>query len=370
MNAANNFSYAAVLRMFSNIWPASPRVASKRRAPPRVMQRVAVAAITCTASVVVAGCKPTPEFGTLSIPNPAQAGTWGIVTAKPFEVLPTQDLAVRIYFRAPAQSRFRVSVRELDGTLTALPGVQGTPTPAAGGFQIISQNTNTTPAIYGMEVHAPTTLANPTNFDILVVNLKEPPNYLFNSANMVVALRARKIFTVSVEVQGDGHVTSTPAGITCGTSPSGRALTDCSRAFGPYTVNLAPGSNDSSVTKFQKWSGNCPSNVQVCSINLDGRAPVFAKAEFAPLTGGTPISACPAAPLIPGLRWIEMPQCSPSVGATTVALCDGAGYYCCDGGATVSGTRCFGGNEFLPDCMHRAPRGMLRQPGGCYEIAP
>jgi hypothetical protein len=104
-----------------------------------------------------------------------------------------------------------------------------------------------------------------------------------DSNAMVVPLRRRR-FTVNVTVAGDGHVTSNPAGVQCGTAFSGASLTQCSNDFGPSSgpvqVTLNPNSNDPAATRFRGWAGDCTPNVQSCVLMLDGTAPAAATATF------------------------------------------------------------------------------------------
>jgi hypothetical protein len=193
---------------------------------------------------------------------------------------------------------------------------------------------------------------------------------------MVESLGQRKVFTVTVQVIGNGHVTSNPPGIQCGTTSSGAPLTNCSYEFGPGQVKLNPGSNNLNTTKFIAWSGNCPPGVQVCQLTLDGKAPVSATATFGGRGTIASTSACPAAPQLTGLRWIGVPGCATGVldqhpGITNPAVCDGAGYFCCEPGSQNSNSPRCGGQgkvESAPDCRSYGTKGTLRQPGGCYEV--
>jgi hypothetical protein len=171
---------------------------------------------------------------------------------------------------------------------------------------------------------------------------------------MVVSLRQRKVFRVTVSVQGNGHVSSTPSGIRCGNVNS----PVCSYEFGPGQVRLAAQSDDGN-TRFIGWSGNCAPNVQVCEFTLDGTAAVVATAHFGATTIPGSASNCTAAPLIPGLRWIGQPGCSDPAYNHATPQCDGAGYYC----------RGVGNERFPADCRHLGLEAILRQPGGCYEVA-
>lgn len=340
------------------------------------------AALVALTGVLIAGCDgtppatslATPTFGTLELPNPSAANGWASYQpiSPPPPVLPTRGRGVRFYFFAPAGSTFNVSLRGLDGTLTPLTENHGTPAPPEEGyFQIISENPSPNPAIYLMYVRAP--LTNFTNFDILVVNHSLRTDTT-DSAPMVVSLRQRKVFTITVRVEGSGHVTSDFPGIQCGTGNYGEVLTDCSHEFGPGLVKLNPHSNDLNTTKFIGWSGNCAPNVQVCELTLDGTAAMSATAHFGARTTQVLQSPCPEAPRLPGLRWIGRPDCSSStlnLRTGVTVQCDAKGWFCCEPGPQNSpANRCgaAGQIESLADCQHLGHNAILRQPGGCYEV--
>jgi hypothetical protein len=283
-----------------------------------------IAAFVALVVPVLAGCGPgggsntttqlpTPTLNALEIPDNNNWSTHPI-SNQPAEVLPTRGRGVRLVYSAPFGSVFAVSLRELDpstmaSVTTPLTQNYGTPAPPdAGYFQILNE-TASSPAVYHMYVRAPASLmTNPMNFDILVVNHSLRTDQT-DSTPMVVSLRARKVFTVTVTVAGDGHVTSSPSGIVCGTSPSGRELTPCTADFGPGQVTLHPGSNDLSTTRFLGWTGNCPGNVQSCVLNLDGSGRSLANATFVATSSSETASTQPAAPTVPGWRWIGIPGC-------------------------------------------------------------
>jgi hypothetical protein len=326
-----------------------------------------------------------PTYAQLQIPTPASTSGWGSFTtnAPPPQVLPTRGRAVRIYFYAPAQSAFGVSLRELDGTVTSLPFNSGTPTPPeAGYFQILNEDPASNPAnpsLYYMHVRAPLSLKDPANWDVEVVRRTSAGT----SSPMVVPLRARKVWRVTVTVNGNGRVVSSPAGISCGVSRSGVPLTQCSYDFGPFQVNLDPATSDpinpdpnvEPATRWKGWTGNCAGFSVTCTVTLDGSSAVGATATFEPRNNQTPLSTCPTPPLIPGLRWIDRPDCATGniaghPGISHPALCDAAGYFCCEPATQLlpGNARCGGQHESPPDCGRNAPRGTLRQPGGCYEV--
>ena len=152
-------------------------------------------------------------------------------------------------------------------------------------------------------------------------------------------------------------------------------MTDCVHEFGYGPVSLIPLPSNNATTKFLRWSGNCASNERVCIFALNGFSTINAQATFGDRTSTPSGSSCPAAPSLPGLRWAGIPDCAsgniaghPSI--THPAVCDGAGYFCCESGPlNVSAPRCGGAGkiESIPDCK-LDPTKMLRQPGGCYEV--
>lgn len=334
----------------------------------------ALALLTACPSVPRSGQLEKPSLSSLEILQ-SNGGNWMTVSGPaPLEILPTHGRVLRVRYRAPIGSSFDVALRTPGGQLTALPQNHGAQLPSdAGYFQVLNVNPNLTPPMYTMELRPPVTLPDPANFDVLIVN-KSLRTDVQDSEPLVVRLAQRREFTVTVQIQGGGRVTSNPPGIACGTSISGQPLTQCSYAFGPYAVTLNPGS--SSGNRFLGWEGNCPSATQPCTITLNGTA-VQAVAKFgtSPAAG---VNQCAAAPLLPGLRWIATPQCDPgSFPTTSSALCDSAGLFCCKNPPVGGGTpglpspRCGVDKiEFAPDCRNTLGRGMLRQPGGCYEIAP
>jgi hypothetical protein len=349
----------------------------------RTSPRLRLCAAALALVVAASGCGggnnstpiATPTFGQLEIPDPSGSNNWTTysTSAPPPRVLPTRGRGVRLRFYAPQQSAFAVSLRDVNGaTVANVPFNSGQPAPPeAGYFQIIEERPDGDDAIYHMYVRAPQSLADPANYDILVAVRTGGGD----GSPMVVVLRQRPVFTVTVRVVGSGRVVSTPPGIQCGVFNTSVPQV-CTYEFGPGTVRLDPNSHDNQVTRFKEWGGNCAAGVQSCELTLDGTAAVAALATFEPRSNPTPASTCPPAPRIAGLRWIDIPDCATGniaahPGISHPALCDAQGYFCCEpGGANNNAPRCGGAMkiESLADCGRNAPRGMLRQPGGCYEV--
>jgi len=318
----------------------------------------------CTGGSLTGSPAQTPVLNSVEVPT-ATPGQWQTVsfTTSTFAVLPVKGRGVRLDFNAPKDSVFNVTIAEPDGTMIALSQHDNTPVPPDDGyFSIIDVNTNSTPALYRMYVRTPAVMSSPEMYQIQVVNLGTP-----NSSPMTVNFGAAPRFTVKVQVTGDGHVTSNPGGITCGSSSQG-PLSPCSFDFGQsVTLSLNPNSNQGS--KFIGWTGNCIGKA-VCTLTLDG-APVAATAVFAPDSSSMTVMSCPVAQRIPGLRWIDMPACATGhidehPGITL--QCDAAGFFCCEPQTNASSTRCGADHlESVPDCRADGIHALLRQPGGCYE---
>ena len=185
--------------------------------------------------------RPAPTLRSLEIPDPSGSNNWATYSTNspPAAVLPTRGRGVRVNFYAPVGGVFGVSLRDLTGTSVAtLTENTGTPAPPEDGyFQTIHALQSGSQAIYRMYVRAPSSLMDPANYDIEVVD-RSVRSDQSNSKPMVVPLRNRPVYTVTVEVIGSGHVTSSPGGIECGTAYSGAALTRCSYEFGAGTVTL------------------------------------------------------------------------------------------------------------------------------------
>ncbi len=350
------------------------RAASMSSARMLVAAGAALALLTGCPSVPRSGQLGKPVYSLLEILN--DTGGWtSYSSSPPMEVLPTRGRVMKVWFSAPIGSTFSVGLREPGGIFTPLPQTSAPASVSSelGYFQVLNVNASATPPLYTVHLRAPLSLMDPANFNVEVVNKSLSTN-VTDSDPMIVRLAQRKVFTVSVAVTGNGHVTSNPPGIACGTSAQGRPMTQCKHDFGRGQVTLNPGSNDQNTTRFDSWSGNCAG--QACQFTLDGMAPVQATATFKARTQPATALVCQPAPLLPGLLWIATPQCDPaSFPTTSSAVCDSAGLFCCKSPPVGSGppaspsARCGGDKiEFPPDCRNTLGRGMLRQPGGCYEV--
>ena len=325
--------------------------------------------MSCNTTPPRSGPLPTPGFVQLQTLNPA--ATWSTETffLSPVPaILPARGRAVRVSFTAAVGSTFTVSLREPSGIVTPIPQQQGVPPPSEQGyFQVVSMDTTVSPPVYLIYVRAPISLADPSNYAIEIVNQSLRTD-VTDSAPLVVTLRQRPVYTVNVNVVGGGRVVSSPAGVQCGLANSGATLSPCSFEFPPGTTVTLMANSQNAAGSFVGWTGNCPANQQNCNLTLDGQSAMSATAHFG--TSTIPAPTCPTAPRFAGLRWIDLPICDVMT-LGTMLQCDAQGYFCCATGPMGSNApRCVGTDqiESLAHCMHRAPTGMLRQPGGCYEV--
>ena len=329
-------------------------------------------------ALMLAACSESEQTGPLDTPvlvrvEEPQGTSWAPVTlAGPpanvtvkAQVMPVR--VVRIVFTGPLGS-YEPSVQTLSGT-TVVSIPRGRAAAAADGsyHEIANVDANTTPPTHTMFVQLPTDIEDPLGFFLRVVNRSQSSNRT-DSAPLVIEFARRPLYTVSVTVVGDGRVTSNPPGITCGTSPAGRPLTDCSFDFGaPMTVQLMPGSG---TTPFRSWGGDCTPTNQVCALGLNGTA----RATTANFTGAappTPAGACPAPALVPGWAFRGLPLCDAQPPGQT-RNCDATAQFCCYAQTGANSARCGGADkaEARATCRGVGTNTLLIQPWGCYDKVP
>jgi hypothetical protein len=298
---------------------------------------------------------------------PLSGGTWTtqpLLDANLLRILPVQGRAVRVEIQANLGT-FGVTLRELNGTLTPLTQLPtgGVPAPGAGFFEVTTVNVNAQPPIQMLVVRAPATIADPANYDVMIV-ARSSTGGVPDSAPLIIPLRAKANFTVTVTLNGSGHVTSDLPGISCGTSQN-----VCTAEF-TAPVTLAAQSASSGTITFRTWQGSCTPNGQRCTVSSSGGRTAAVVANFQASTS-VPVSAsCPTPPTVHGWRWIAQPICSLSGTILRDLKCDAQGYFCCATSGPGGTARCNNAPESPADCTHVAPRGQLIQPGGCYEVVP
>jgi hypothetical protein len=138
---------------------------------------------------------------------------------------------------------------------------------------------------------------------------------------------------VSVAVSGSGTVTTSPAGINCGTN--------CGAAFqtgGLVTLTATPASG----WVFSMWTGACTGTVLTCAFNVGG--PARATAIFVP---GVPLSATikgsgyvqgPGTPLLCGDIYTSCSVLAPAGQAVTLSASADTGWLFTGWGGACSGT--------------------------------
>jgi len=245
---------------------------------------ILAATMLVIASTLLAGCpvnnpsaggkQPTPVLVGLRVPGATLGSFVPAFPAPPmpppFKVLPVTDGIVQVLFNAPTGSVFSVSARVAGATSNGTPLAESTHFQAgAGGFNVISVDAS---SVYTMEVQLPLILTAPPTAipaDILVVN-RSLRTDMTDSDPMVVSLLPM-LSTVTVVVNGAGHVISSPPGIKCGISPLGHVMAPCSFDFPPGTVTLEPNSRDNRVDHFDGWTSGCPGPPDSsCILTVDG----------------------------------------------------------------------------------------------------
>lgn len=285
-----------------------------------------------------------------------------------YKVLPSglPSGGVLLLFYAPSPSELEI---DIDGdplpNLAHVPA--GTDTTVTGYFRVQDVNRNQNPAIWTVGVRPPNSKLASSALDIHVVDVSwnrfaTPANR--RSAPMTVKLVAQNRYQIAVTLTGDGQgfVTSTPAGIYC------PPVCFFDYGLAATTVTLTP--NPSSNSTFAGWSGPC-SGYQNCQVTLNGTSLAPIAAFRATGDSNTNISPCPPIDPPPGYSWFAKPYCpgqnvfnDPSPDLS----CNAQKYFCCakvsgGGGGGLCGP---GHSEFPPSCDFNNVN--IRQtPSGCYE---
>lgn len=348
---------------------------SNRNALARSLQWVILLPLV---ALLLAACSESEQTGPLDTPvlvrvEEPQGTGWVPVTlaGPPVNVIPRAQVmpvrAVRVVFTGPL-GNYEPSVQALSGTtVVSIPRGGGSPAPDGSFYEIANVDANTSPPTHTMFVQLPTDIEDPLGFFLRVVNRSQSSNRT-DSAPLVIEFARRPLYTVSVTVVGDGRVTSNPPGITCGTSPAGQPLTDCSFDFAaPTTVQLMPGSG---TQPFRSWGGACPASTQVCALGLNGTA-LSVTANFTGAAPPAPTGACPAPALVPGWTFRGLPLCDAQPPGQT-RNCDATAQFCCYAQTGSNSARCGGADkaEARATCRGVGTNTLLIQPWGCYDKAP
>src|SRR5262245_30591510 len=170
----------------------------------------------------------TPTLLQLSTGVPG--GTWSSVTREAplmFFALPLREpsMGVQMILTAPHPSTLTMTAVDPATTTTAVLGEisPGVNEPATGFFRVDRVDTASRPPRWFVTVRAPAMFESVpvTRYTIGVTNVSNNPflsGTAGTSAPLVVTLATKPDFTVTVRIDGPGHVTSRPPGIHCPTS--------------------------------------------------------------------------------------------------------------------------------------------------------
>lgn len=323
------------------------------------------------------GCQDSPAAATPTNPNVlavlAVNGPWTNVGPNPsgqFEILPSglPSGGIKVFFSAPYPTALHVTLDGVD--LPQLQeGTSGANMSQTGYFDVISINPNPNPALWQVGIRAPDAKLSAKMYQIGISDISANPNYPAGNPNhestpLLINEVLQKVFTVTVFKTGTGRgdVSSNPAGIVCG----GTCIVDFGQSM---TVTLTPHADSNST--FTGWSGDCTGQ-NSCNITLNGKAAI-ATANFSNTGNSTTTTqACPGGKFISGFTYLGDPGCATNdiAGHPSALLqCDSSGYFCCEMAQGSSDPKCGADHrQFAPDCMAFGPKGLLKQPNGCYAI--
>jgi len=332
------------------------------------------------------GAPAAPSMLSLEIPSNAFGAGFSGVTPAVFPtattpanyfVLPlltTTAPIVRVLLSSPYPSDLSVTATDVSrGQTVTLPQIpSGSVPPSSEYFQVISVRPDN-PTTWFIVVRYPNSFQGSKSISTMISDTVG--GVASAPLPFTMSFRGSTVNVSIVAPNNAGRVLSDPPGIDC---PG-----VCSFDFLGWTsVELTQGVKSNS-TQFVGWTGNC-SGMGGCTVQLRAPGPAIIPVNVAVTANfrihtNTAIPAttsCPAAPLIPGKRWVAQPNCGTipiSQGATL--QCDAQGYFCCGVSGGVATARCPGGNETVVTCSTSALDGgpvnqQLIQPGGCYVSDP
>jgi hypothetical protein len=341
--------------------------------------RAAFAGTWMLLALAVAGCEEnntptvqTPNLVDLSVPG-VVAPDWVAVPRSPagsFLVLPlTRPAAgLRLTLEAPYPGSFVVTaIDPASGMTASLPVIsQGPGAPATGFHRIDNTDVDAVPPRWSLTVRPPDSFAGLATYRIDISHSSGGAQ----STPLVVTLATPPpSFVLTVNVVGNGRITSQPAGINCTTGACSFDFTTGPNLPVPVILNPNSGQN----AQFLGWTGACTGRA-VCTVMMTGQA-MAATAHFGMLAADTLPGTCPVAPAVTGFKWRDTPSCASGVLDSHPGIglrCDGQGYFCCEPSTGANAPRCGGTGQLVsnPDCgVGEASRNLrLIQPGGCYEV--
>jgi len=329
---------------------------------------------------------PAPSLPVLEVPILGGGfATHSTIATDTYQVLPLFGATpmVQMWLSATG-NQLHVRATPAGAAPVIIPEVPSGTTLTQTGFQVLSVNRTKTPAQWHIRIQLPINFVGLRDYTIAVTSsLPQPttPMAGIESLPRNFRLVGQTNYNVAVTVTGNGTVVSGPPGMNCSSGGAGT----CNYGFSPGSPGVPPappGTFDPTVTvvlgasfggdvSFAGWGGACAAaaSSKQCILKLDGINPVTVSASFktAPQqpAGGT----CPThVPTLGNMTYADMPECTPSVGATSPALCDANGYFCCEHSNGANSARCGGQDmhEFPADCMQNQNYS-LKQPYGCYH---
>lgn len=295
---------------------------------------------------------PTTTLGVYGTTGPTSSAT--ATSPQGYQVLPlltTSTVIVRAYLTTPYPTSLTiVATDNSSGASVTLPQVSAnSPGPATGYYQVISVGT-TNPTQWHIVIRYPDSFMSSRLITTAITDVAGSQA----SAPFTFALISN-ITTVKVNIvsaNGDGMVTSNPAGVNCTTTTPANSM-GCnfdSKGFSSMVLSQSVLHNQ---TEFTGWQGNCTGTGN-CNLTLNGTT-VKVTANFRVHTNTAPTTLmCPAAPIIPGKTFVENPNCGTiptNLGATLA--CDAQGFFCCGSSTTTQQDptmRCHGQNLTLVTC--------------------
>jgi len=357
---------------------------------PRKRSTVFATVLVASIGILLASCQtPTgggppaaPTMLSLEIPSNAFGNGFSGITPAVFPtattpanyfVLPlltTTSPIVRAVVRSPYPSDLTVTATSGGQTVTLPQIPSSNQGPATGYFQVISVTPNN-PATWVIVIRYPNSFQGSKSISTMISDTVG--GVASAPLPFTMSFRGSTVSVSIVTANNDGRVTSNPAGIDCpGT---------CSADFLGWTSVVLSQGVLHNQTQFTGWTGNCVGSGNTCTVQLLAPGPaiipvnptVTANFRIHTNTSIPPTMTCPAAPLIPGKRWVTQPNCGKVL--FTTLQCDANGYFCCGAQTGAATPRCSGQNETNVTCSTDPLVGgpvnqQLIQPGGCYVPDP
>ena len=214
--------------------------------------KLATIFLVCLVMSFLSACNPgppaqTPILISLSVPvvppdytnvPPSTSGSFSILPLFWSQTGSRITNPLRLVIAAPYPSGLTVTVMDpATGTTVGLPQLApNSPGPNTGYYQIGDINVNVNPPQWTLTLRLPDSLILKTALHIQIVDVSVNSNLTgqqLRSAPLDISLVSMTPdYTLTIDVQGPGHVQSQPNGILCGANPlGGAALSPCTFRF-------------------------------------------------------------------------------------------------------------------------------------------